>query len=475
MEEILASIRKIIAEDPPGNRGLPGSPFRSNAQPKPLLDRAMFLRDATGRSEPSFDTTLRDDDNLPNKYNENAVQPINSDADESEIFATMSLANARDAETDTQPDVRHPLTHNDYVSSSTSSLLARGNDVQSPAARIEAQISDLLADDVYDQAHATVETDATFAASDFSSESNQSTTNSEQLLSELSNVSSSLAASLDRSATEDASPRFTVTRDGYVPDQSGQPQQNEDIGSANEPFNLDLGVSPFAQRTPDRITQSNSDARFAELGRNAFRRRDVLEPVPVFETRETSSPYATVNDVEEASGDAVEESTAYAIQPDAVYVTPSIVAAANVNATLPPMASFSDLSRERSSVYKKPDTSNFVSGISDAVTAETTSNRPSAQYVAVQVLENPVMLEVMDRPQAMHPMTVRDHQSEVNSAPLTTAANANLPRSMEDTVADLLRPLLKVWLAENMPKIIERALLREISDIAKSEHKAAAE
>jgi cell pole-organizing protein PopZ len=35
---------------------------------------------------------------------------------------------------------------------------------------------------------------------------------------------------------------------------------------------------------------------------------------------------------------------------------------------------------------------------------------------------------------------------------------------MEDAVADLFRPLLKTWLAENMPKIVERALRREMSE-----------
>ena len=37
-------------------------------------------------------------------------------------------------------------------------------------------------------------------------------------------------------------------------------------------------------------------------------------------------------------------------------------------------------------------------------------------------------------------------------------------RVMEDAVADLLRPLLRTWLAENMPKIVERALRREMTD-----------
>jgi len=46
--------------------------------------------------------------------------------------------------------------------------------------------------------------------------------------------------------------------------------------------------------------------------------------------------------------------------------------------------------------------------------------------------------------------------------PLSTELSGDRP--MEDAVADLLRPLLKTWLAENMPKILERALRREMTE-----------
>lgn len=50
--------------------------------------------------------------------------------------------------------------------------------------------------------------------------------------------------------------------------------------------------------------------------------------------------------------------------------------------------------------------------------------------------------------------------------PLDAEANPVISgdRTMEDAVADLLRPLLKTWLAENMPKIVERALRREMTE-----------
>jgi cell pole-organizing protein PopZ len=40
-------------------------------------------------------------------------------------------------------------------------------------------------------------------------------------------------------------------------------------------------------------------------------------------------------------------------------------------------------------------------------------------------------------------------------------------RSLEDTVADLLRPMLRDWLDANMPRIVEKALRVELAEGAK--------
>jgi cell pole-organizing protein PopZ len=39
-------------------------------------------------------------------------------------------------------------------------------------------------------------------------------------------------------------------------------------------------------------------------------------------------------------------------------------------------------------------------------------------------------------------------------------------RTLEDTVAEMLRPMLKQWLETNMPRIVEKALKGEIADAA---------
>ena len=48
-------------------------------------------------------------------------------------------------------------------------------------------------------------------------------------------------------------------------------------------------------------------------------------------------------------------------------------------------------------------------------------------------------------------------------------------RTMEETVAELLRPMLKSWLAENMPRIVVRALRRELAEQMMLDKKDAAE
>jgi cell pole-organizing protein PopZ len=43
----------------------------------------------------------------------------------------------------------------------------------------------------------------------------------------------------------------------------------------------------------------------------------------------------------------------------------------------------------------------------------------------------------------------------------TAAAQPPAGRTLEDVVADMLRPLLEKWIDENMPRIVERALQRD--------------
>ncbi|WP_295554962.1 DUF2497 domain-containing protein [uncultured Hyphomicrobium sp.] len=56
-------------------------------------------------------------------------------------------------------------------------------------------------------------------------------------------------------------------------------------------------------------------------------------------------------------------------------------------------------------------------------------------------------------------------------APLASPGSLPVNRTLEDAVADMLRPMLQQWVADNMPRIIERALRTEVAKSVKPGHK----
>jgi len=56
-------------------------------------------------------------------------------------------------------------------------------------------------------------------------------------------------------------------------------------------------------------------------------------------------------------------------------------------------------------------------------------------------------------------------------APLASPGSMPVNRTLEDAVADMLRPMLQQWVADNMPRIIERALRTEVAKSVKPGHK----
>jgi hypothetical protein len=50
------------------------------------------------------------------------------------------------------------------------------------------------------------------------------------------------------------------------------------------------------------------------------------------------------------------------------------------------------------------------------------------------------------------------------SPPPALAAIGGPLRSLEDTVVELLRPMLRQWLDDNMPRIVEKALRVELAE-----------
>jgi len=58
------------------------------------------------------------------------------------------------------------------------------------------------------------------------------------------------------------------------------------------------------------------------------------------------------------------------------------------------------------------------------------------------------------------------------SAPMTSTAFGNGARTLEDMVIELMRPLLKQWLDENLPATVDRLVQKEIERISRRKDQA---
>jgi cell pole-organizing protein PopZ len=71
---------------------------------------------------------------------------------------------------------------------------------------------------------------------------------------------------------------------------------------------------------------------------------------------------------------------------------------------------------------------------------------------------------VPDRP-LLSPHTTAAVDSAFNS--LTHTVLMQNPRTLEDLVRDMLRPMLKAWLDDNLPDLVERLVRAEIDRVSR--------
>lgn len=50
----------------------------------------------------------------------------------------------------------------------------------------------------------------------------------------------------------------------------------------------------------------------------------------------------------------------------------------------------------------------------------------------------------------------------VQPEPAVQSVSSHAVRTLEDTVADMVKPMLQRWIDDNMPRIIEKALRNEV-------------
>ncbi|WP_143111389.1 DUF2497 domain-containing protein [Hyphomicrobium facile] len=151
-------------------------------------------------------------------------------------------------------------------------------------------------------------------------------------------------------------------------------------------------------------------------------------------------------EVSKSAGFGSSEAPASAQKPRQTFVVPS------VSATLGPSRKLEPLSEAFRPSY----------GLSPPQQVLPTAEL-APEPVAQQPVRSPEPVRTGQEPSAAPALRSESNESTLPATSLSNELTTG-DRPMEDAVADLLRPLLKTWLAENMPKILERALRREMSE-----------
>lgn len=419
MEEILASIRRIIAEEPPGSRPGPayGRPAAqpATAAPAPqqrggFMSGDAFMRTAGSPTEPAFngpsgrsiEFAPKNEPSLPFQRS-----PSFTDGAKPSQPTTRLDEAVKEAKRAAEPKLADaPSTYGDQQSAT--------------AAAIEAQLNDLLSDIPQNDAGSPAPAGG------------QTSSSADAARTQVETASTS-------KASEDA--------------------------SLTDPFAFDLGPSPFAAR---RAAAAASEEIIAV---------EPAKPEPVSEAAIAAEPPKP-----EVVTLAAEASRIEPMADPVEAVAPSVESGvADKEADDAAFASVDNALQELrdSQTAKTPFTTPSVGAtIGPAITSPASS--PRAPYhergaSTVRPFRNFAEPPFADlgRRESVTPQSY----TEKSSTALTTARANELfaDDQMEDAVADLLRPMLRTWLAENMPRIVERALRREMLENFGNEQKGAAE
>ena len=83
----------------------------------------------------------------------------------------------------------------------------------------------------------------------------------------------------------------------------------------------------------------------------------------------------------------------------------------------------------------------------------------------LEITETPPPAPKIDEPPVLSGTTAKAVESAFNS--LATTVLTNNARTLEDLVKEMLRPMLKAWLDDNLPTLVERIVKAEIERVAR--------
>jgi len=449
MEEILASIRKIIAEDASGSRAAspsPSSSLRSNgakpasAPQRGFMSREAFMRSSTPQEESEsqrYFTPVTPHDPQPGQEPEAKAGLSSSSSPKSEKVEPEATSAVVAVEVEKPSAPAEQKRHEEEIEAEATRVVTAEQKSASASGAVEAK-----------------KDSGSPPMSEVKAEPEANTIDAQlvQLLDEDIKAlrESEKRPDADKPDAKDESHRKDVDALTKLP--------QEPIPSVPKPE--PAPSSPIKVTGPTPEGRDNSDPFAFDLGPSPFLPRSSVEQ-PAEPSRTEASPYAARGGAK-VNGTSV---SAEPIQPKASQAkshesAPSFLPPTQAPRSMPSFAV--------PSVSATLGPHRRLEPLSDSF-RPTPSDRPASREA------HPA--DPFQRPDYGYAGTsentaeVHDQRHEAVLQPasppsLETAASAvgSIDRTMEDAVADLLRPLLKTWLAENMPKIVERALRREMTE-----------
>lgn len=475
MEDILASIRKIIAEDPPGSRPAPAAgapqaqPVQQTSTRAPERDRSFPFASRSTDSvtapspQPSFAVSEPYLKPAPQKA---APQNFSNQP----FFAPTSsepLAPSNAGSSRIEPSFG-PMS-----GSSEQSLdrLAEPAPASSPGASVDEQLSDLLGESASVVIKPAVEPKIEPAPVSGGGWMPTKGGFGDRMAGRFNKPAEAAADNEAAAKAPDERPGFTVARDGFIaPQNSGSTSTPVEA----DPFEFDLGPSPFqvkaAAAAPAPAPTGNSlTARMSASALERISAPSTAATIADTGTAEKQDEAAIVSDgsdvATEASSDASDTPTDSA-EASVVSTVAAVVATPSVAATLAP--------KSADTASNPEPIGRFIPANAGVAPAKSV-DRDVLEVVAPQRAQaESTPIEVVRVAPEVEPQAPAASSSTSSTAITVHHANGDM-RTMEETVAELLRPMLKTWLAENMPRIVERALRRELSEQMMIDRKAAAE
>lgn len=509
MEEILASIRKIIAEDSSGMRSpstspRPGAPFspavKTSPAPSPspsgptpqrgFMSREAFLKSshpvdpepeikpAHGFSNPAPSINAERPSPSRSRPAEDSREARTAAPKAEQRTPSFTPIEKNDFPAEPVPKERNGSASPDAASKSVSveSITIETISIETIAAQTEAAEPAVVVEATPVDVHPVIESDTARIEAQLA----------ELLNDDLNALRQGRGASAHDTVDGKAEPRAASSG------KSSESPSSEQADSV-DPFAFDLGPSPFAKSAEKIELQPEGKADLKIEPKFEPKIEPKLEPKiepkfePKFEPKEPARtieaapapqpaiapfepPFANARpvysganetpvngavngshashafEVPKSAGFGSAETPSSAPKPRQTFVVPS------VSATLGPSRKLEPLSEA------------FRPSFGLSVPERTI---PTAELAPEP--QQPVRSAGPDRTR-QEPSSTPALRSESNESALeaTSPSSSNElttgDRPMEDAVADLLRPLLKTWLAENMPKILERALRREMSE-----------